>query len=506
MIRSRRLGFAAAAVVLGLSACGHTGPSTTVAKTPAVIHVGASHNTGKGGAPTADTSMMPYQDVTYVFDGTPGDLGATGSAWSLPSGQQPDLARVQRIATLLGVKGDVTALPADQGGGWRVGPADGSAPTLTVGTDGMLSWWYNPAASTPGSVGCGTVSSSSTGGGTSGGTDVVAPVPPDSIPTPETVDPDAPSTTVMPCETPTPPANVPTAAEALAKAKQLVTGMGYDVAQYAFDTSADQWGAQVTGYLQLGGHRSPLTVSFGFGAEGALTWSSGTLATPQPAAEYPLVSVQVALDRLNDHSGKWLFYGYPGVRAMNGGIAVDDVATAIPPANATSGSGGAPAPGTPTPTTMVVVGSDGTTSVSLVTGGPSVAPTCPADGNCVTDPPVTVQPVTVHLNGVHLDITAVWAQDGTVWLLPAYTFTDGNGGQYTVIAVDEAYLDLPGAVTPDTTPVTGDTKPGSEPVTTVPSNTVPSNTVPFTTGIVNPGGPIVTALPDRPTGTATVSS
>ena len=37
--------------------------------------------------------------------------------------------------------------PDEQGGGWIIGPADYSGPTLNVARDGLLSWWYsNPTA------------------------------------------------------------------------------------------------------------------------------------------------------------------------------------------------------------------------------------------------------------------------------------------------------------------------------------------------------------------------
>ncbi len=505
MIRSRRLGLAAAVVVLGLTACGTANPSTSVAKNPAVIHVGASRNTGKGGAPTADGSMIPYQNTTYVFDGTPVDLGATGPAWSLPAGQQPDLARVQRIASLLGVKGEVVAQSADMGGGWRVGPDDGSAPTLIVSADGLLSWWFSPSAvSTPGSVGCASVGSSTTGsgggttpssGGSSGKGSAVVPVPDTIVPpdAPTGSDPTipiAPPPTTSPCDTPapTPPVGVPTAEKALAAAKQLFADMGYDNASYQFDTTADQWSAQVTATLLLDGHRSPLSLSVGFGAQGAVVWASGTLATPQPAADYPLVGAEVGVQRLNDHTGKWLWFGgnpevmrANGTGAANTGVAVDvatSIAGDVPPAAGAPGSSGSDVP--------------------------TVAPPiCPAGADCPSQPSVPIPEVTVHLTGVRLDITTLWAQDGTIWLLPAYTFTDGQGGQYTVIAVDEAYLDLPGVTVPVTTPDT-------TPVTTVPGDGTPPPTKPIVTvtlpGDVNPGGPVVTALPNRPTDTATVTS
>ena len=62
------------------------------------------------------------------------------------------------------------------------------------------------------------------------------------------------------------------------------------------------------------------------------------------------------------------------------------------------------------------------------------------------------EPVTVTLTSVRLGTTQVWDADGTVWLLPAYVFSGTDTGDVTVIAVDEAYLDIPEVPVPDVMP------------------------------------------------------
>jgi hypothetical protein len=57
------------------------------------------------------------------------------------------------------------------------------------------------------------------------------------------------------------------------------------------------------------------------------------------------------------------------------------------------------------------------------------------------------------LTSVKPDLTMQWATDGTVWLLPAYTFGSADSGQYTVIAVDDAYIQQPAAEPATTEPV-----------------------------------------------------
>jgi hypothetical protein len=57
--------------------------------------------------------------------------------------------------------------------------------------------------------------------------------------------------------------------------------------------------------------------------------------------------------------------------------------------------------------------------------------------------PADLEPITVTLTDVELGLTMVWDADGVVWLLPAYTFSDADGGQYSVIAIDDSFISLP---------------------------------------------------------------
>jgi hypothetical protein len=293
--------------------------------------------------------------------------------------------------------------------------------------------------------------------------------------------------TTVPCAAPTPPAHVPDKATAETKAKDLLAKMGYDSSLYSFDTTADQWNATVTAYRLVGGQRSALVVTIGFGGEGAVQWASGTLAEPKPATEYPIVSVVDGIARLNDPSGRWIFLGGGpgGVRAM-----AADSAGAV----ATTAAAGT------------------TSSGTAVTPNSAVsAPVPPVSAVPVSEPSGTVPPADVHLTKVALGLTTLWAQDGTVWLLPAFVFTGTDGGQYTVIAVDEKYLDasivapattVPGATTPGTTTpgtaVTGTAVPpvSAPPVTpgTVVVHPTMGTRPPDSTGVTTPG-PLTTELP-----------
>jgi hypothetical protein len=65
--------------------------------------------------------------------------------------------------------------------------------------------------------------------------------------------------------------------------------------------------------------------------------------------------------------------------------------------------------------------------------------------------PANLEPVTVTLNSVKTDLTMVWAADNTIWLLPAYTFGSADGGIYSVIAVEDAYIHEAAPIAEETT-------------------------------------------------------
>lgn len=420
MLRSHRLALVAAVAVLGLSACGDATNSTTSGKAPAVIHIGGAQGSSNAAptasgaaAETADSKMMmPWGDITYVYDGEFADLGGTAPAWLLPANPAVDTAEVQALAAAFGIEGEVRTLSAEQGGGWQVGSADYTGASITVGTDGMVSWWFNPDPSVfPASVACEVGAS---------GSGAVAVDPSGSAVPAETV----PASTVpveSGCATPEPPAGVPSKDEAIAKAKELFGSLGYDMTQYEFDAYADEWGASVTAFRLLGGVRSPISLSLGFGGEGAITWASGSLAEPQQAGDYPLVDGATALTRLNDRSGKWGWFG-----------------------------GGFAAYGGPTARAATIDAAVGAPETAAV---PDVAPIT-SDTAVLVDPmPVETmpapEPVTITLNSMKLDLATVWGEDGTVYILPAYTFGSADGGSFSIVAVDESLLDLPEPVAVD---------------------------------------------------------
>lgn len=371
MLRSRRFAFISSVVVLGLAStgCGDdqrlSGASSTVtAATPPVIRVGSGSGAVSPMVSEADSKMIaPYGQTVYIYDGDLPELGGTARAWRFPIGAQAGSERVAAMAAVFGIEGEVRSLPADQGGGWMVGPADYSGANLSVSMDGMLSWWFSPSPDVWGSG--------------------VACAEPEPAPLDTTVD----STVVETfCEEPLPPVNVPDEAAARQMAEELFAGLGYDVTTLDFDVYADDWGANVTAYVLLDGERSPMSISVGFGAEGVVTWASGFLAEPEVVGEYPLVGAPAGLLRLQDESGRWMWYGATTLDAATSDMPVDSA-----------------------------------------------------------DPAGTVpmEVFEIHLVGVHLGLTMVWDVDGTVWLLPAYVFTTAEHGEFAVVGIEDGFIELP---------------------------------------------------------------
>lgn len=459
MIRSRRFAFIAAATIVGLTGaaavagCGDVEQSSWGA--PQLIHVGGGSGAMAGAATageSADKAMIApwYQNVEYVWTGDASGLAGGGKAWSLPVGAQPDASRVRRIADTFGVQGDLRAVPGDQGGGWHIGTDGYEEPGIWVGADGMLSWWYNAGGAVYEGWACAepavavdpaTGGSSDASSGSDGST---TPVPPaDTVPTDTSVTPPDGG-----CVEPTPPAGVPSQAEAEAMARDMFQQMGYDLDEFVVETWADDWGASVNAFLTLEGHRTPLILSVGFGGEGAVTWASGYLAEPQQLSDYPTVGVDEVVARLNDRTGKWGWFGGWYAYGARGGVAVDTVM--VDPAGQVGAAGqvgSATAVAAPVPTVIipvpetVVPGSDvpaETVVVPPVDTGVVPPDTIPVDT-------VPIETITVELTAVSADLTMVWDTDGTMYLLPAYTFTTSDGGTVTMVAVDEQYLDMPTA-------------------------------------------------------------
>jgi hypothetical protein len=332
--------------------------------------------------------IAPWVVYDFVVGTGMPALPAEANGWQYPPDAVPDMDRIAQIAEALGVKGDPIERPAEQGGGWTVGPEDGSSPAMWVAADGQLSWWFNApyAAVTATRVECATATEVAPAG-EGGGTSTSSIDPAGETDTPGTLPSDD-------CvfEEPQPPKGVLTSEQARSRATDLLGRVGADPADFELEVYSDEWFASVSAMQRLNESVSPVGWYFGFGAEGRLDYAGGVLAQPLEVGPYPLIDLETALARLQD--------GYYG------GI--------MPLAEDT---------------------------VSL--GAPELG--CEEAADCE---PLPAEPehIQVTLTSVRRDLWWTWDSDGAAWLLPAFTFLDADGGRYTVPAVTDEYLIMEYAV------------------------------------------------------------
>ncbi|NDE59473.1 MAG: hypothetical protein EB010_08635 [Acidimicrobiia bacterium] len=326
------------------------------------------------------------------------------------SGGSVSVSDISNLAAVFGVAGDVEEVDANMGGGYRIGSDNGSTDSFWVSGDALHYWSYSPKWNESAVVGCAIASS------------------PDGSVTTEPVD----------CARPEPPANVPSDEEARALFATLIEKMNLNADDMVLESYADEWGASVYAYLKIDGVRSPLTVSVGFGADGAVTFASGFLGEIIDGASYPRIGTTAGLERLNSD------YANPMVR---GGVAVNDV-VAIDVASASSagvavsaeGQSGSsvevatPDTAVPVPETVVPVPAPDVTVID-----PS---TIPVDSVPV-EMPIEVQEITIV--AVEEELVMLYGADGSIYLVPGYAFIAaedvyGYTPRYTVSAMPDEYV------------------------------------------------------------------
>ncbi len=357
----------------------------------------------------ADGKMMwgYLQNFTAAVD-LPA-LDSNARSYTLTAGDvSTDSLNALRAA--FGVTKEFVAQDASQGGGYLSGDYTTTA-TLYVGSDAMHYWSYSPAweQSPISSRPC---------------------IMEDAVATT-----DVPTSEVMNeiCAEPTAPENVPTKAEAEALFATTVSALGMNVDDLIIDSYADEWGANVNGYVKIDGVRSSLTWSIGYGANAEISWASGALADVQDGASYPRIGTTAALERLNNQQSD--MWGDPMVR----GAFAYDSAAAIEPATSDVESAV-----TTEPATSDVPSSD-------VPASDMAAETYP-----VTDAPAPeIQEVSII--GVEEELVTLYGADGSIYLVPGYTFIAaedeyGYAGRYTVSALPDEYMQVADAV--DAVPAT----------------------------------------------------
>ena len=321
----------------------------------------------QGGAPDASTvdpkmalvrpgiadMMYPYGSGRNSFSSS--GLAATeGTApgYAFDARAASNAETVTALAAALGIEG--TAVLKD--GSWSVGPQDGTAPYLSVGLDGMLSFSYwNPLVD-PWKC--------------AEGSDVS-----------------------VPCA---PTGDLPTEDAAIEALQSLIESVGRDPNSFEF-TSETSEGA-VTRMAQawpvVDGQRIDQAWSLELAGAGVFSaW--GALADIVPLGDYDIVSEQEGFERLSDpRFGAQMNYIPLAVREEAAATPEEWVPPTEPPA---------------TPTER--------TSLSWP----------------VND---------VDIVSARLGLASQWQPDGSVLIVPAYEFTDADGGTWSVIAVADSMLDF----------------------------------------------------------------
>jgi hypothetical protein len=252
------------------------------------------------------------------------------------------------------------------------------AAQITVSPNGSADWWAGTGAA--GMAGC----------------------PPDkgfrAFPGVVTTVPAVEADAADPCAG-TEPESALTAEQLLARGKELLTAMGLDVTALQI-TQPDRF--TVVAAQLLGGLPSPLPTTIGFDANGEVAYASGHLADPVAVEGAEVADVDAALALLDDGWNEWSFGAF--VDPGTGGIAVD-----LPIRIGRACEQGCD--------DSVVVDGDDPAAVDA---------TLAEDGR------------RVEITDVTPSLLRVDSPDGTVWVVPSWTMTDGNEVQYVVPALSRA--------------------------------------------------------------------
>lgn len=366
-------------------------------------------------AATSDMSIAPWGPIEYVVGPDLPALPTDDIGYVYETGKPVTKDQVAELAAAFGVQGEPASIDDGYSTYWRVGPDDGSAPSLWVYDDALQSWNYSAAYDSTGDVAVSCMVD----------TPAVATASPGEGQEPA----DTPTTSVEQCSEPAPPEGVPTAGEAEADARALLDALGQDPANLEFEVYADEWFASVTATEATTGNAPGKTWSFGYGAAGTLQHAGGQLATPSAVGPYPLVDLDTALARLAEQQSA---FGYGRGIALDTGIGVAEPAVG----EAGAGEAGVSEPAVVDPAEPAAE----PLPVDVPEGDVAVPPVETIEPMPIPEPLPDPEPVVVTLVDVQADLWWVWDADGAVWLLPAYRFVDTDGGWHTVPAVTDEYM------------------------------------------------------------------
>ena len=402
---------------LALVSCG----DNPEASSPPVLRVASSSSSAGAalGAPESSSSdrMMWTGRYHYTISGDIPSLDSDAPSYVLP---KSDVTKreLSSLREVFSIKDEFISQDTNMGGGYTSGNYNASdKPVMYVSTDAMHYWSYQaPWSSSATTVGC-------------------------AIPS---VEPGDTVSEVLPCTTPTPPENLPSREETEGMFKQLLKDLGLKSKDFIIEIYADEWSASAMGYLKIDGVRSPLAWSASYGANAQLTFASGVLAKVTPGADYPRIGTAKGIERLNDQQYGW---GGPVVR---GGVAYD---TAV-------GSSDAPSDSTASETN---VGEPVSTVPEVLEGT--------VDG-AIEDQEI---PITeIEIVAVEEELVSLYGADGSIYLVPGYSFLAAKEAGYTprylVSALPDEFIEETSVDSVSTPPTDASGVPAPAPID--PSNPV----------------------------------
>ena len=247
--------------------------------------------------------------------------------------------------------------------------------------------------------------------------------------------PDESGTGDLKCEPPPmpePPPGVPSADEAEARFRTILTALEVDVSAGSISVSGDDdpYQRQVSfAHTVDGVEVSGLETAVSFGEEGRIEFAGGFLGSFESVGDYPLGGLDEALRRFQEGFGGGGF----GVGGAEPGIAVDTPAVAEAEtreveARKAEGSGGG---------TSGSTGSAGAAEPAEPAPDPAVSG--PAVGEPVPDAVPPPDPVVVEVTGaeVVLEVVLPRCEDETIYLVPAFRLLPEDQLGMTVTAVEE---------------------------------------------------------------------
>jgi len=404
-------------LALLLASCG----GNPEASSPPVLRVSSSSNSVGAalGAPESSSSdrMMWMGRQHFTVSGDLPSLDSAAPSYVLPESDVTK-SELNSLRDVFSIKDAFVAQDADMGNGYLAGDYNtGETPVMYVSADAMHYWSYQAPWSNIPSLGCAMPS----------------------------VEPGDTVSSVEPCATPTPPENVPSGEEAESMFKQMLKDLGLKSKDFIIEIFADEWSASATGYLKIDGVRSPLMWSASYGADSKLAFASGVLAKITPGADYPRIGTAQGIERLNDQQYGW---GGPMVR---GGVAYNDMAVA---------SSDAPSASTASETN---VGEPVSTEPAILEGTVDSA---------IEDQEM---PVTeIEIVAVEEELVSLYGADGSIYLVPGYSFLaaeeSGYTPRYLVSALPDEFIEETNVESVSTTPADVSGVPAPAPID--PSNPV----------------------------------